>query len=56
MTNGADATTPLNGAQVPESTDERSALDDPLNPTYIGVMILEAIIIAVLWFLGRMYL
>jgi hypothetical protein len=32
---------------------DASALDRPLNSTYVRIVVLEAIIIALLWVLGR---
>ena len=35
---------------------ETSALDRPLNGTYIRIVVLEAAIIGLLWVVGRLYL
>jgi hypothetical protein len=38
---------------IPNSPPE--SLDRPLSPTYVRVVVVEAVIILLLWFLGRMF-
>ena len=34
---------------------ERPESDNPMTKTYVGVLVLEAVIVASLWFFGRMF-
>ena len=34
---------------------ERPESDTPMTKTYVGVLVLEAVIVAALWFFGRMF-
>jgi hypothetical protein len=34
---------------------EASPLDSPINGRYVSILLLEGAIIALLWFLGRLY-
>jgi hypothetical protein len=35
--------------------DEASPLDDPLNPTYVRVIVIEIVVIVLLFILGRLF-
>ena len=38
-----------------EEAKESSPLDDPLNATYVRVMVIEVVIIVLLFILGRLF-
>ena len=39
----------------PDQTTKTSVLESPLAGLYVGTLVVEAVIIVLLWLLGRMY-